>query len=910
MKESSIKNKLAFIVIFLIVIIHLFPCFLGKVDTPIDIRDVLMYPWRYHAVDKKIETFTLWELNSSKEICTVDNEKKQLITSLKVDAGKTRDFVYKINLNKKTTKKLSKKTESNYYVTFDFKPVTKIGKTVNFKLLLINNVTKETFVPNVAVSPVLVNNKRSLWYKAYFNLNNLIKDLYSYSLCITILNNDLNNPAFLYISDLKISCDDYSKVVNIHNPSINDLIQMFTPFREYFSKSIKKGKLPFWNNYIFSGTEFIAEPQVGYFHPVYFLIYFLFDHFTAHLIVLFLSLLLCGTGAFLLARYWGLGISASLLTAIVYIFQPFNVTWMSYEHMLMNSATVPFLILAYEKNLKEDKILNKYLLISALLLGLIFLSGHLQYIHYTSIFFILFAVFRGISTRLALTKQIFSIVFVFGIGIMIGAIVLIPFVPIFQNSHRVPNSDAFINANSLPLRVFLGLIYPFHRGFPKGAHFNETYMQWALFREYIYFGLLPFVFSLFTLQKLKNNNLVIFLYLAIIFSILIFTGSPVFFLIKNFIPGFKEMQHYRFVEVYSYCVPFLSGIGFQVFLNNFPLLRQSLKNILISLVIFITVIDLLYYSSFFVTWSDRKDYKPLPKNGSLEFLIKEQKKSKEPFRILPFSVPNVDETHLKVNVSQPNTLLPYKIEEASGYSSFVPKDIYNLFVYIQTKDPSTLYPKELIRIFLNPNIPFPIYNFKSKILDLLNIKYFLIPSIITIEPQYATKVFDGDCSVYENKGFLPRAFTVSDYKVINSPKDIIQELDSETFDPLKTVILMTEPPVVLNKSEVTCNGSGHITFINYDQDNIKLKVKVNQAAFLILGNNLNNNWRVKINGKKTEHIQANLIQRAVYLPQAGDYLIEFCYYSKLFLIGLFVTCFTFFILGLLALLLNKQAKIQ
>ena len=259
-----------------------------------------------------------------------------------------------------------------------------------------------------------------------------------------------------------------------------------------------------------------------------------------------------------------------------------------------------------------------------------------------------------------------------------------------------------------------------------------------------------------------------------------------------------------------------------------------------------------------------------------------------------------------MNVSQPNTLLPYQIEEASGYSSFVPKDVYNLFVYIQTKDRSKLYPKELIRVFLNPNIPFPIYNFKSKILDLLNVKYFLIPKVITIEPQYASKVFDGDCSIYENKDYLPRAFVVSDYKIINSPIDTIQQLDSEEFDPRKIVILMSDPHVIASKSKMASNVS--INFLNYDQDNIKLKVKVNQASFLILGNNLNNNWKVKINGKESTHFQANLVQRAVYLPKAGSYLLEFYYYSKLFLIGVFITCFALLVLGLIAVLLNKQVK--
>ena len=258
---------------------------------------------------------------------------------------------------------------------------------------------------------------------------------------------------------------------------------------------------------------------------------------------------------------------------------------------------------------------------------------------------------------------------------------------------------------------------------------------------------------------------------------------------------------------------------------------------------------------------------------------------------------------LKVNTSQPNTLLPYGIEDVSGYRSFIPKDIYNLFVHIQTQDLTKLYPDESVKIFTNPNIPFPVYNFKSKLLDLLNVRYFIVPSVITIDPQYAKKVFDGDCAIYENIGYLPRVFFVDKYKVIKNPKDVIRELDSPEFNPREEVILNTDHVNPLLSHLPAVNGAESV---EYTPNKITIKAHINKSCFLVLGNNLNNNWSVKVNNKKSNHYKANLVQRAVYLPGKGDYVIEFSYCPKLFLIGVFISLIT--VLVLLFLLINLKYK--
>ncbi|MBI3308656.1 MAG: hypothetical protein HYZ79_04720 [Candidatus Melainabacteria bacterium] len=921
----------ALLIVVFISAIYLFPAFLGKIDTPIDIRDAQMYPWHYYAVDKKIKTVTLWEY----DIGTSNPEILKIVTL----PENKQDLTLKLSFDETLLKKVEELSDTNFELTFDFKidsdELIK-SRIFNLDVLFVNKLTHGYInIPVVVLKKEDSTNDK--WYTAYSPLRGLIDQISSlqalsnYDLQITTNERSNSKISVLALKNLKITCKDFINATTVHNPFINDLIQWFTPAREIYSNSLTKWKIPFWTNSVLTGCELVAEPQVGFFHPLYMLCYFLFEHFTAHLVLSFILLTLAGVGAYLLSRLWGLGFAASIFTSLVYMFHPFCAKWFSFEHILMTSATLPFLIYFYEKNLKEKNIINKNLLISALLGGLIFLSGHLQVVYYTLIFFLLFALFRLFITERKISnillQHIFSLAFIFCIALMIGSIVLIPFFPNFQDSYRVAHSKEFIKATSIPLKAFLDLMIPFYKDFPIWLHSNQSEINWSFFRNYIYYGFFPFLFSLLAFKGVMKDRLVQFFVVTIVIAILIFTGSPVFFLIKDYIPGFKQLQHYRFTEVYSYSVPFLSGIGFQIFLNHFSFVKKRIITIAVIIIFIFTAFDLMYHASYFVTWSNRTDYKPIPKGGSLEYLIKQKSLSDKPFRILPIVAPKIESVKLKLNIAQPNTLQPYGLEEASGYSSFVSKNIYNLFVYVQTKDLQNLYPEEILTLFPNSNIPYPIYNFKSKILDLLNVKYFMVPSIITLQAEKVRKVFDGDAAIYENLDYLPRAFVVPNYKIIENPKETIVYLDSKEFDPLSTVIVMNEP-VIARSDEVTTKqspnesryeiaSSAHsvpprndIEFVEYEPENIKLKVQIDTPGFLILGHNLNNNWKVKINGKKEEHFQANLIQRVVYLPNQGNYIVDFYYYPIKFYIGLLLSILGVIILLGLALYLRYKSCMQ
>ena len=890
------ENKIAALIFLLVTIIHLYPIFLGKVDTPIDIRDIHQYPWREHNVNKKVKTQTIANINI-KSANILNKKEDHVIYALK--ANPNQDVTYHVDFNFKDKNKPSFKDLENlhYYITASFYVEDKQPINTYFTFYLKDKLTSNS--EPLKVSEVKKIRGKKSTYTVRWELNYTLKQINaSFDGGYILVQNQGDKNSTFYFNTPLLKLEDYSNVSTIHCAVIEDLIKWFTPAREHYSNSLRNGRLPFWTNRILTGTEFIAEPQVGFLHPVYFLTYFLFDHFTAHSIIIFLSLFLCGMGAYMFAKYLGLSFWAAVFTGIVYMFHPANVTWFSFEHLLMCSALLPFILLTFCKNLQSRNLFNVYLLTSALLMGLLFLSGHLQYVYYCLILFSIFVIFVlcvKLFNKQSIGKHIFSTIFVFTTGIMIGSIVLIPFSSLLGDSHRLTLPKSTITESAVSIPALISLVHPFYRGYPSWEHFQRLILPWSIFLNYTYFGIIPLLLSFLSLKYIKKYKIIIFFLVCIAFSLLVSTASPFYFLIKDYIPGFNKLLCGRCLQIYSLAVPFLAGIGFDFFLRNF-FNNNKFKNVLIACILLITSMDLMCHASHFITWSNPKDYKTVHKNGALEFLIKEFTNSPDPFRVLSITNNRLPGKNLEVEIASPNTLQTYGLEDACGYSSFLPKDLYNLFVYSNKQDSSFLYSKEYLRLFDNPNIPYPIYNYESRLLDLLNIKYFLSPNFFEIEDSKTLhKVLKSDATIYENLDYLPRAYVVPSHEVIKDPKETIIKLDSKGFNPLKTVILMSSPN---NKSQTSIinNFMSSVSFIKYKPENIVLNVQTNYPGFLVLGHNLNQNWDTRINGEKTKLLKANLVQKAIYLPKAGKYTVEYCYNPWLFLFCEAVVIFTLFTL--------------
>ncbi len=316
------------------------------------------------------------------------------------------------------------------------------------------------------------------------------------------------------------------------------------------------------------------------------------------------------------------------------------------------------------------------------------------------------------------------------------------------------------------------------------------------------------------------------------------------------------------------------------------------KNTLAGAVIILLVVDLWLV--------DFKIVNPQPKanqdryfaeTGAVQFL--KNHNNVEPFRIYPVYDDKPD-----------NWYMYHKIQNIRGYSAAKIK-IYQTFLESTTLDARNRYgiPAFLAK-YLNvvqkdgqPSLQaVPIDQIATEtlrsdnaIMDMLNVKY-LVSYYPVPDPRYKP-VMNGQPSVFENTGVLPRAYFVDEINVINNKDQFFNYLNSGQFNPAKEAILEEEPaynivPEQNNRVEITA----------YDIHEISLKAEVLQPALLVLSEiYYPAGWKAFVDGQETKIYKTNYILRSILL-EPGTHDINFVFKSNSFKLGLWITFSILFIL--------------
>ena len=153
--------------------------------------------------------------------------------------------------------------------------------------------------------------------------------------------------------------------------------------------------------------------------------------------------------------------------------------------------------------------------------------------------------------------------------------------------------------------------------------------------------------------------------------------------------------------------------------------------------------------------------------------------------------------------------------------------------------------------------------------DLLNAKYLIARKSAPVDrAKFKLAYEDAAFNVYENTRVLPRAFVVSDVRVVADHAAALDAIRANDFDPAQAVVLETadrRPPTTASTPAVSGQPSA-VKIVGYGPNEILLDVNAPGAGVLVLSEVYYPGWRAWVNDREVEVLRADYLFRAVELP--------------------------------------------
>lgn len=708
----------------------------------------------------------------------------------------------------------------------------------------------------------------------------------------------------------------------VKNPIATDPIRQTYPWRLISIANIKESRLPLWNPYSFAGQPLLANVQSA---PLQVLnvLYIFFSFNVAWTIQIIAQLVLVGVFMYLFLTSRGLSRLASAFGGISLAFSGFFVAWLTWGTVLAVAMWLPLVLYAITK--LSQKISAVPFLMLTFSLFQTFVSGHTQ----TAVYVLMAAVLYSIlQLKNKMGNKFTAVTFLSIIfALFLAAPQILPTLEFTSFANRQLDQAYFIGRLDwfLPIQHLVQVIAPDFFGNPT------TYNYWGVWNygEFVtYVGIAPLVLALIAIIRF-NKETKFFIALLLV-SVFLALENPISRLPYDLsIPLLSSFQPSRIIFLIVFSLASLSAYGFDLFFEqknqkttlmvsiiligtlifllcltkvttaSFPSVNSlntsqiAFRNLVIPLILSITVavislmtrfkisiksatfallaltiIDLFRFAYKFTPFTSESIV--FPNTKITEFLQSQRK---------PFRVMSTDR-----QVTDPNTLTPYKIETVSGYDPLYLRDYAVLASTWQTDKAAD---SGAFNRIINPE------NYQSPLTDLLNVKYVLTLEDINND-HFEKALEEGQTKLYENKNVNPRAFFPQVVQKVESSEEILTNLIDKNVNFLKKSY----------SQEMDFNNPGLIAsadIYNYTDQNLSIRTSSNTQAPLFISNVFYPGWIAYVDKKKEPIKKMNFMFQSVVVP-AGEHLIELKYQPSSFYTGAYIALF-----GLLATLTTSIA---
>jgi hypothetical protein len=192
----------------------------------------------------------------------------------------------------------------------------------------------------------------------------------------------------------------------------------------------------------------------------------------------------------------------------------------------------------------------------------------------------------------------------------------------------------------------------------------------------------------------------------------------------------------------------------------------------------------------------------------------------------------------------------------------------------------------------------------SPLLDLLNVRYIIVPAVAQPEQSVLRELKDTHPTVYsddrvdvlENRDALPRAWIVHSAKRV-AQTETLELLNSGEVNPRLTALLEHSPPDLSRPDDASADRALVKT---YEADRISLRTSTGAPGLLMLSEAFYPAWKAYIDGRPVPLYVADHLLRAIPVP-AGEHTVELRYESWTLRVGTAVSLLAGLMLAALTL---------
>lgn len=685
-----------------------------------------------------------------------------------------------------------------------------------------------------------------------------------------------------------------------------DLVQVYCPGNDFAARSIKAGRLPLWNPYIYCGSPFL--PTSVLFSP-FSLIYHCWNDPTALVWIHLVKSLVAGIGAYLFLRKIGSSRWAATIGAWCFPLIGFMVVWLT--HFLSPvAAWMPWGFLAVEFMVRRPRGWGGPAL--AALIGLIVVSGSLETGAHVLVAIGVYGIWRWTETHRAEKHTVLVAAIAMAIGLGLGAIQLLPTAAYAHSGYRMLQRAQGIHDDphsfSATAPEAIRVLFPYLLG-SRQAGSHEVSLASMVFNEggpqgSIGFTLLVLLVPICVLAHWRKSSTWFWMLLALCAAAPMFR-IPLFNLWEN-IPPFDVTRNGRALLLTAWSLLVLGVKGLDLLAHpervnrptaiavtlfaaicagGFLFVFQSPPTFLVKaytveawpwfqtrlmecalitgagaglMRIWLTAgrrargvaraIGLLAVGELVLNaWGynpqvSRDTY--YPSRGFISYLQEHAGTG----RILGMG-----------GVLYPNLSMEYGLRDIRGYDGIDPLPYVSLLS--AAKPHASMSPSYAMSMYFVSG--------PSPVLDLLGVRYIVAP--ISLDAPPWEEVFRSDGFwIYRNPGALERAFIPRNAEYVPGEAERCKRLGESTFDPRDLVLISKNFP------PLSGIASGEVNIVEDSAEKILIRANCATDAIVVLADSWAPGWGVKIDNHPAEALQANHALRAVRVP-AGEHFVEWVY---------------------------------